>query len=461
MPRTRAFARLALLLPVALAPAWAAAATFTVTKTSDTFDGACNSDCSLREAVAAANANPGTDTIALGGSVYSLTRITPQDPALDDNVVFDEEDAATGDLDLRDSVVIRGKRGLTAIDGTQKMRIFEVHPGVTAAIRDLEIRNGHERVRGAGLENAGTATLSWVRFRFNYASSGFNLGQGGAISNTGTLTVNDGQFRVNQAGGGEASAGEGGAIWNSGTLTVRRSLFSGNHTHDDNDLGGGGAILSRGGKVLVDRCFFQSNSTGQNGHGGALAVRDGGALRVVNSTISGNDSGEPGVGGGAIANGTHSGEGGTLFLNYVTVADNDGGGVFSNGPFTVYDSIIVGNYEDYGSEERQYAAGVNCNSLTFPIAAGNIVALDGQGCRAQTYVDNATAMATVLHPLANNGGFAPTHALREFEPAFDAASQGAGACPATDQRGTARPQDGNDDGVPGCDVGAFERGDDD
>lgn len=40
-----------------------AAATFTVTKTADTNDGTCDADCSLREAVAAANANSGADTI--------------------------------------------------------------------------------------------------------------------------------------------------------------------------------------------------------------------------------------------------------------------------------------------------------------------------------------------------------------------------------------------------------------
>jgi len=41
----------------------AAAATFTVTKTADTNDGTCDTDCSLREAVAAANTNLGHDTI--------------------------------------------------------------------------------------------------------------------------------------------------------------------------------------------------------------------------------------------------------------------------------------------------------------------------------------------------------------------------------------------------------------
>lgn len=461
MHRTLMLARPLALASLLLAPGWTAAATFTVSRTSDTFDGVCDSNCSLRDAVFAANASPGRDTIVLAGSTYTLSLATPQDPGQDDNVVNDEEEARSGDLDLTGDTIIRGKRGYTAIDGGLKMRVFEVHPGATVEFRDLEIRRGYERARGAGIENAGIATLNWVRLRQNMASSAFNLGQGGAIASTGTLTVNDGQFRDNSARGGEASAGEGAAIWSSGVLTVRRTLFTGNRGSDDNEIGGGGGIMVRGGAATVERAFFQGNSTGQNGSGAALAVRAGGSLRVENSTISGNESGEPGGGGGAIANGTRYGDAGSLFLNYVTVADNDGGGVFSNGDFTVYDSIIVGNYENFGGTEKNYAAGVNCNSLTFPIAAGNIVALDGQGCRAQTYVDNATAMSTVLYPLQNNGGFAPTHALRQFVPAFDSSSHGAGACPPTDQRGAARPQDGNGDGLAECDLGAFERGDDD
>ena len=54
----------------------------------------------------------------------------------------------------------------------------------------------------------------------------------------------------------------------------------------------------------------------------------------------------------------------------------------------------------------------------------------------------------LLGPLADNGGPTLTQALQPASPAVDAAN---GAdCPATDQRGVARPQGA------GCDVGAFE-----
>src|SRR5262245_61348483 len=48
------------------------ATTYTVTKTDDTKDGSCDGDCSLREAIDAANANPGPDDITLEAGTYQL-----------------------------------------------------------------------------------------------------------------------------------------------------------------------------------------------------------------------------------------------------------------------------------------------------------------------------------------------------------------------------------------------------
>jgi CSLREA domain-containing protein len=62
-------------LLVAAAPA--RAATFDVTKAADGADGACDADCSLREAVKAANDAAGPDTITLHAETYSLTWPTP------------------------------------------------------------------------------------------------------------------------------------------------------------------------------------------------------------------------------------------------------------------------------------------------------------------------------------------------------------------------------------------------
>ena len=61
------------ILLIALATTAAASgATFTVTKTTDTADGSCSIvDCSLREAILAANASPSPDTVVIPAGVYA------------------------------------------------------------------------------------------------------------------------------------------------------------------------------------------------------------------------------------------------------------------------------------------------------------------------------------------------------------------------------------------------------
>ena len=88
----RAFCRLFLSLCVLVGAAWAAQAqqTFTVTKTADT-NNSCNpADCSLREAILAANSNPGADIIAfkIGSGPATITPLTKL-PTISESVVID------------------------------------------------------------------------------------------------------------------------------------------------------------------------------------------------------------------------------------------------------------------------------------------------------------------------------------------------------------------------------------
>jgi CSLREA domain-containing protein len=458
----------ALWLAVACLPAGfssaAFSATYTVTKTSDTFDGVCDADCSLRDAVSAANARPGSDIIVLKGTTYRLSIATPQPPDGDDSVVNDEDQNQTGDLDITDDVVIRGRQGYTAVDAGGIDRAFDIVSGISVEFRDFEIRNGHIPTRGAGISNSGSLRLTRMRLRFNAASSGFNLGQGGAVFNEGIMSIADSHFLSNEARGGEASAGEGGAIYNTARLNIRTTRFIGNVTSDDNDIGGGGAIMNRGGSVTVTRAFFQDNTTSLHGYGGAIANRSGGRLEMVNATVSGNESGEATDGGGAVANGTRQGDAGSLTMTFVTIADNDGGGLFNSGDLIYQNSIIGGNYEDFGSDQRDYHAANNCVTTVAPRSGGgSVLGLDGSNnCSGAWFEDNGAFMSVLLYPLGNNGGFAPTHALRYSRRVIDAAFDFEDRpCPTVDQRGPMRPADGDNDGTARCDVGAFERNDDD
>lgn len=70
-------------------PATAAAATFTVTSDGNTAD-VCDADCTLREAIAAANGNPGSDTIAFAIGIGQKTiQVGSMLPVITDPVVID------------------------------------------------------------------------------------------------------------------------------------------------------------------------------------------------------------------------------------------------------------------------------------------------------------------------------------------------------------------------------------
>src|SRR5919201_6581467 len=123
------------LLAFALAFAAAArahAATYVVTRSDDPAPGACDSDCSLREAVLAANAGSGGDTIELPPGLIRLGRPGPNENA-----------GATGDLDLTKSVLLTGAGARsTIVDAAGLDRVFDIAPGVTALLADLTITGG-------------------------------------------------------------------------------------------------------------------------------------------------------------------------------------------------------------------------------------------------------------------------------------------------------------------------------
>jgi hypothetical protein len=94
----------------------------------------------------------------------------------------------------------------------------------------------------------------------------------------------------------------------------------------------------------------------------------------------------------------------------------------------------------------------NCNHVV--VSEGhNLEDADTCGLSATGDLRGANAG---LAGLADNGGLTHTHALQSGSAAIDAADTS--SCPATDQRGAARPIDGDEDRTAVCDVGAYEAG---
>jgi hypothetical protein len=148
-----------------------------------------------------------------------------------------------------------------------------------------------------------------------------------------------------------------------------------------------------------------------------------GVTNIVNSTVTGNLA--PASGNAA------------LFVGTFTAA---------NATLNVTNSIVAENRDLDGN------AGTGC--FVAPFGAG-VVTLTSGGNNVVTDTtcapvasDRVVASAGVS-PLAANGGPTLTHALIAGSPALDAANPA--LCPATDQRGVARPQ-----GL-GCDAGSVEQ----
>jgi CSLREA domain-containing protein len=113
----------------------AVAIRYNVTKTDDTFDGVCDADCSLREAIEAANVTAGAVIVPAGTYVLSLAGIN-------------ENANATGDLDVRNDMGIYGAgMGQTIIDANGIDRVIDVVSGAqdanTLILGDLTLTHGN------------------------------------------------------------------------------------------------------------------------------------------------------------------------------------------------------------------------------------------------------------------------------------------------------------------------------
>lgn len=166
---------------VVLALAWplaAGAATFTVTKVADTADGACNADWSLREAIIAANALVGADTVVLPAGTYTLTI-----PGAGENA------SATGDLDVSDALTISGVGSAsTTINGGGLDRVLDAAlTTLPVAISDVTLTGGSAGASGTGggiNHSSGALTVT------NVVITGNSAGFGGGIDNSsGTMTL--------------------------------------------------------------------------------------------------------------------------------------------------------------------------------------------------------------------------------------------------------------------------------
>ncbi len=291
-----------------------------VTKTADTNDGRCDQDCSLREAVLAANARPGRDLVRVPAGTYRLTRAG-----------IGEDAGATGDLDVTDDLVLQGRSAsTTVIDGLApspgNVRVLDVRAG-TVSVRDVTLQHGRaEEGGGDGGAVRNRAALELVDVVVQDSSAEDSGGGIDSVPSGGgevSLTL----IRTTVAG--NTNTEEGSGIRSGGRLVLIDSTVRDNHNNDG--YGGGIQVLGTGeildsriegntnlcggglynlGDLVVRRTAIVEN-TGTNGPAG---IDNRGTLVVTDSDVLRNRSA---VGGGGIGN-----LGGSIRLEHVTVAGN-------------------------------------------------------------------------------------------------------------------------------------------
>jgi CSLREA domain-containing protein len=315
-------------------------ATVMVTKISDTADGVCDADCSLREAVIAASSG---DTI-----VFSPIFNSPQTILL-----------TNGQISINKSLIIAGpNEDLLAVSRNNASHIFNISDNAAVTLSGMKLKDGREAINlinstltltnmtltnNVGGIRSRVGTVNIINSKINNNSgngvigleseviyvvnSTFNGNSGRAIAGlNGRISVINSTVTNNREGG--ISNDDSQAI-----LTIDRSIISNNESITFAGRGGGG-VLNRG-TATISNTTINNNSV--SGKGGGIG--NTGTINITNSTVSNNSALESG---GGIFNAI-----GQLFLTNSTVSGNvaDFGGGFGSSPGGgIYnDNIFGGN----------------------------------------------------------------------------------------------------------------------
>ena len=390
-----------------------------------------DNQCSLREAIAAANANARVNDCNVNIADYHIINLTvagPYDIALplDPNAPSDSAPRIT-------SKIVLNARGQTirnhAASGITSL--FMVKAGGNLTINDATLRDGNAFGGGAAWVFAG-GTLNLFHSTVTNNNS-INPASGGALINQGTLNIFNSAIVNNSALGSTVqNSGDCGAICNEGLLNIANSTISGNRAGGN----GGGLFLNFGSVVNLTHVTITGNTADADNNGtgdGGGILMQGGTLMFKNSIIAGNFD-------------TPNNAGPNTTTPDITTKTSDP-------TFSFVGALVSGGYNVIG----------NIGTLNF--VASNVGDLYGDPNHLTTPRLGATAANTPVNPLLGAlAGNPPAYPLQSNSPALDRVPPanctflGTSGNPLfapsdivrTDQLGAQRPNGMN------CDTGAVE-----
>jgi CSLREA domain-containing protein len=325
----------------------ASAKTFTVTAQGDTPPNGCTaSGCTLREAVIAANARAGKDTIVLK-SKHAYTLAIPG---------IGEEQAATGDLDITSPATITATnpKKQATVDGGQVDRIFDATAPLTLI--------GLKLTRGDTSLSAGDDALGEA-----IRASGAPLS---LVRTTVTGNVGDAPV-ISQALGGGVSGDKVSVVNNdglgvqetdAGSINLKRAKVSGNLGGAITELGDGDLKVP-GATIAADPL---TSALHEDGDGGVVADRAKvtGGNEGIEELGAGDISADRAVISGVANQGIEEFDAGSVSADRAKLSNGfQAIEEFDNGDVRAND-LVARDYQDQGIEE--FGAGdVTANGGSF------------------------------------------------------------------------------------------------
>ncbi len=232
-----------------------------------------NGNCSLGEAIQAANtdttvdacpAGNGDDIIRLATGTYTLTQ--------PDNSVL----GATGLPAITSAISIDGNDAIierSAAAGTPDFRPFYVSAAGTLELHNLTVQNGRLKAQNFDTDRGGAIFSSGGLILDNVTISGNSVSYyGGGLY----VDVNNAQLQISNSTIKDNEAGTGGGLWVCRETTINSSVFQ------NNSANSGGGIYNSCYTVTISDANFLANHASV---GGGLANRGAGEHFVINRSI--------------------------------------------------------------------------------------------------------------------------------------------------------------------------------